>query len=122
MDEGLLFSTVIGILVLVLCGLYFAKCKSSQDEKKKTRRRAAIPAINEDGQIIPDQQRLVARGPGGRRPRTLRRPQPTMNVVEESEYVIEDEDGEGDASQKIDGKIGKKKMEKLQVSNIPKKH
>jgi hypothetical protein len=122
MDEGLLFSTVIGILVLLLCGLYFAKSKSSQDEKKKTRRRAAIPAINEDGQIIPDQQRLVARGPGGRRPRTLRRPQPTMNVVEESENVIEDQNDEGDASQKIDGKIGKKKMEKLQVSNIPKKH
>ena len=121
MDEGLLFSIVIGILVLVLCGLYFAKSKSSQDEKEKTRRRAAIPTLNEDGQIIPDQERLVARVPGGRRPRIQRRPQPTPNAVEEPENVIEDEDDEGDASKKIDGKVGKKKMEKLQVSNILKK-
>ena len=124
MDEILLFSIVISILVIVLCGLYFAKSKSSQNEKQKTRRRAAIPTRNEDGQIVADQERLVAAGPRGRRgARMQRRPQPTSNVVEEPENDIEnDEDEEGNVPKKTEGKIGKKKMEKLQVCSIERKH
>merc|ERR1712241_213875 len=108
MDELLLFSIVISILVIVLCGLYFAKSKSSQ--KEKTRRRAAIPTRNEDGQIVADQERLVAAGPRGRRgARMQRRPQPTSNVVEEPENDIEnDDDEEGNVPKKTEGKIGKK--------------
>ena len=123
MDEILLFSIVISILLIVLCALYFAKSKSSQDEKERTRRRAAIPTRNEDGQIIADQERLVAPGPRGRRVRMQRRHQPTPNVVEEPENDIEDEeDDEGNTSKKIEGKKeGKKRMEKKQVSNAHKK-
>ena len=51
MDEILLYSIVISILVVILGGLYFAKSKSSGNEKERTRRRAAIPTRNEDGQI-----------------------------------------------------------------------
>ena len=106
--------------MIILCGLYFAKSKSSTEERERSRRRAAIPTRNEDGQIVPDQERLVAAGPRGRRgARMQRRPQPTQNVVEEVEDDLENEDDvEGNATKKIEGKIGKKKMEKLQVRMI----
>jgi len=109
-----LYSIVISILVVILGGLYFAKSKSSNNEREKTRRRAAIPTRNEDGQIAPDQERVVA-GPGGRRraTRMQRRPQPAANVVDEQDDDIED-DEEGGVSKQIEGKVGKKKLAKLQ--------
>jgi len=114
MDEIFLYSIVISILVVILGGLYFAKSKSTNNEREKTRRRAAIPTRNEDGQIAPDQERVVA-GPGGRRraTRMQRRPQPAANVVDEQDDDIED-DEEGGVSKQIEGKVGKKKLAKLQ--------
>ena len=117
MDEIFLYSIVISILVVILCGLYFAKSKSTNTEREKTRRRAAIPTRNEDGQIAPDQDRVVA-GPGGRRRRATRmqrRPQPTANVIEEPENDSENNDEEEGVSKQIEGKVGKKKLAKLQV-------
>ena len=118
MDEVLIYSIIISLLVILLCGLYFAKTQSSsKDEREKSRRRAAIPTRDEDGHIVADQERLVAAGPRGRRgARMQRRPQATSNTVEENEDDNDnDEDNEEVTSQKIEGKIGKKKMEKLQV-------
>ena len=116
MDEIFLYSIVISILVVILCGLYFAKSKSTNTEREKTRRRAAIPTRNEDGQIAPDQDRVVA-GPGGRRraTRMQRRPQPAANVIEEPENDSENDDEEEGVSKQIEGKVGKKKLAKLQV-------
>ena len=118
MDEVFILSVVISILVIVLCGLYFTKSKSSsRDEKERSRRRAAIPTRGEDGQIVQNQEMLVAAGPRGRRgARMQRRPQVAANTVEENENDnLSDEDNEDNAPKKIEGKIGKKKMEKLQV-------
>ena len=118
MDEVLIYSIIISLLVILLCGLYFAKSKSSsKDERERSRRRAAIPTRDEDGNIVADQERLVAAGPRGRRgARMIRRPQAASNTVEEDESDnINDEDNDEGTSKKIEGKIGKKKMEKLQV-------
>jgi len=96
----------------VLCGLYFAKSKSTTNEREKSRRRAAVPTRNEDGQIAAAQERA---GPAGRRrgPRLQRRAQPTSNV-EEIEDDIDNEDEEGAVPKKVEGKVGAKKLAKLQ--------
>ena len=118
MDEILLYSIVISILIVILGGLYFAKSQSNSSEREKSRRRAAVPTRNEDGQIAPDQDRVVA-GPGGRRrvARMQRRPQPAANV-EEIDDEIENEDEEGAVPKKVEGKVGAKKLAKLQVRFI----
>ena len=117
MDEILIYSTIIAALGILLFALYFAKSKSpSTDERERARRRAAIPTRDEDGHIIADQESLVAAGPRGRRgARMQRRPQvaPRPNVEEDNESNEDDE--EISSKTKLDGKVGKKKLEKLQA-------
>lgn len=117
MDEILIYSIIISILVIILCGLYFAKGQSSSpDEREKSRRRAAIPTRNEDGQIVPD-ERLVATGPRGRRggTRMQRRPPATVNREEPANHSENDDNDDETSAKKPEGKMGKKKAEKLQA-------
>jgi len=60
-------------------------------------------------------QEAVARGPGGRRPGRLRRPVERNDDSEEEERNEELEELEEAGIKVPDGKIGKKKMEKLQA-------
>ena len=117
MADVYLYFAILASLAVILIGLLFLKSKSSDNEEtnKVRRTRAAIPNRDEDGQIV----NIGPRGRRGAGPRVRRR-----NVQEEPEPEEEldrgeadnQSDNEEDSTSKIpSGKIGKKKLEKLQA-------
>ena len=124
MDDLLLYSTIVGVLVVILIGLLFAKNKSTsgEDREKSRHRRNAVPKRNEDGEIVANPEMMAAAGPRGRRgPRMVRRTPQAVPAGEEdhNDDDIDDDENEGGPSKlKTDGKIGKKKLAKLQVRLI----
>merc|ERR1712129_305835 len=106
---------------LMLLGLYIFKSKdSSSSENKKSRRRADIPNRDEDGQIIQDGPR-TQRGPAGAGRNRMRRPRVPVQEEEPVQDVIDEppEDGEIESDEegnlaKFSGKVGKKKLLKME--------
>jgi len=125
MEDLHLYGAILATLVVLLLGLMFLKSQSSSSsENKKPRRRADIPNRDQDGQIVADGPRQ--RGPGGGRRRMQRRTQaqeeePVQDVIDEPRVDGEiDSDDEGNPS-KISGKLGKKKLLKMEEKAEKKK-
>jgi len=119
MEIGTLIA-ILASLLLMLLGLYVFKSKDSSDssENKKSRRRADIPNRDEDGQIIQDGPR-TQRGPAGARQRMRRRvpvqeEEPVQDVIDEPREDGEIESDEEGNLAKFSGKVGKKKLLKME--------
>jgi len=121
MEIGTLIA-ILASLLLMLLGLYVFKSKDSSDssENKKSRRRADIPNRDEDGQIIQDGPR-TQRGPAGAGRNRMRRPRVPVQEEEPVQDVIDEpqEDGENESDEegnlaKFSGKVGKKKLLKME--------
>ena len=120
MQDLNLYIAIFASLAVALIGLIFLKSKSSDssdDKKSQTRRRAAIPTRDEDGQIVGTGPGPRGRRGGGR----MRRRQVQDEVEDEPQIEVENVEAGSDDEENTDikapsGKIGKKKMEKLQVS------
>merc|ERR1719509_318497 len=103
----------------MLLGLYVFKSKdSSSSENKKPRRRADIPNRDEDGQIIQEGPR-TQRGPAGAGRRMRRRvpvqeEEPVQDVIDEPREDGEIESDEEGNLAKFSGKVGKKKLLKME--------
>lgn len=110
---------ILAALLLMLLGLYVFKSKdSSSSENKKPRRRADIPNRDEDGQIIQEGPR-TQRGPAGAGRRMRRRvpvqeEEPVQDVIDEPREDGEIESDEEGNLAKFSGKVGKKKLLKLE--------
>ena len=119
MQDLQLYLAILGTLAVLLIGLLFFKSQSSDSTETKTgsRRRAAIPNRDADGQIIQTEAPRGRLGPG--RPRMGRRRQVQEEVEEEEPVEVHDEDlsGDDEVNVKMPAKNGKKKAEKLQGRN-----
>jgi len=110
---------ILAALILMLLGLYVFKSKdSSSSENKKPRRRADIPNRDEDGQIIQEGPR-TQRGPAGAGRRMRRRvpvqeEEPVQDVIDEPREDGEIESDEEGNLAKFSGKVGKKKLLKME--------
>jgi len=111
---------ILAALLLMLLGLYVFKSKDSSDssENKKSRRRADIPNRDEDGQIIQEGPR-TQRGPAGAGRRMRRRvpvqeEEPEQDVIDEPREDGEIESDEEGNLAKFSGKVGKKKLLKME--------
>jgi len=110
---------ILAALLLMLLGLYVFKSKdSSSSENKKPRRRADIPNRDEDGQIIQEGPR-TQRGPAGAGRRMRRRvpvqeEEPVQDVIDEPREDGEIESDEEGNLAKFSGKVGKKKLLKME--------
>jgi len=110
---------ILAALLLMLLGLYVFKSKdSSSSENKKSRRRADIPNRDEDGQIIQEGPR-TQRGPAGAGRRMRRRvpvqeEEPVQDVIDEPREDGEIESDEEGNLAKFSGKVGKKKLLKME--------
>lgn len=112
---------ILAALLLMLLGLYVFKSKdssSSESENKKSRRRADIPNRDEDGQIIQEGPR-TQRGPAGAGRRMRRRvpvqeEEPEQDVIDEPREDGEIESDEEGNLAKFSGKVGKKKLLKME--------
>lgn len=118
MELGTLIA-ILAALCVMLLGLYIFKSKdSSSSENKKPRRRADIPNRDEDGQIIQEGPR-TQRGPAGARRRMNRRvpvqeEEPVEDVIDEPPEDGEIESDEEGNLAKFSGKVGKKKLLKME--------
>jgi len=121
MEIGTLIA-ILASLLLMLLGLYVFKSKDSSDssENKKSRRRADIPNRDEDGQIIQDGPR-TQRGPAGagrtnrmRRRVPVQEEEPVQDVIDEPREDGEIESDEEGNLAKFSGKVGKKKLLKME--------
>jgi len=119
MQDLNLYIAIFASLAVALIGLIFLKSRSSDssdDKKPQARRRAAIPTRDEDGQIVGAGPGPRGRRGGGR----MRRRQVQDEVEDEPQIEAENVEAGSDDEENTDikapsGKIGKKKMEKLQA-------
>ena len=113
MDQFTLGLAILATLIVILIGLLFLKSKSAPEEQKASRRRAAIPNRDEDGQIIQgDGPRGRRGGPRMRRRQVQEEPEPEPEVAAPDDSEASDEEGQ---KAKLPAKMGKKKMEKMQA-------
>ena len=123
MADVVTIGVLVAVLVIILMGLIFAKSQGKGDKDSKNRnRRAAVPTRDEDGQIVGAPAASV--GPRGRRggPR-MRRTVQVQEELEDNQVEAAEDDGEGDNEvlENKPGKIGRKKLEKLQAKADKKK-
>jgi len=125
MADVLTVGILVAILAVILIGLIFAKQSGADKDGSKSggRRRAAVPTRDEDGQLVGEGAPVM--GPRGRRGATRMRRTPAATAQQHQEDAFdddheadaaEDEEGAGRSSvQAPSGKVGKKKLEKLQA-------
>lgn len=119
MNDLYLYAAILGTLAVLLVTLLFVKSRSGGEDssasKNASRRRAAVPNRDEDGQIVMAGPR--ARGRGGQR---MRRPQQQSQNQTQDEPISGEESGNeemaaGEKEALQPAKMGKKKMEKMQA-------